>query len=105
MSNLKKKHLRSLEVLHQDVLQGVFISIITSKAPKDVLLQLGLQKGARNKWTVGKLRDILNDYVSAREKAEQHGYTEISSKITGITSITNVNISFDGWTKSEVSFI
>ena len=58
-----EKHLRSLESLHQDVNQEVFISIITSKVPKDVLVQLEIQKGAKNKWTVGKLRDLLNDYV------------------------------------------
>ena len=74
-----EKHLRSLEAPHQDVNQEVFISIITSKVPKDVFVQLEIQKGAKNKWTVGKFRDLLNDYVSAREKAEQHGNTAISS--------------------------
>ena len=74
-----EKHLRSLKALHQDVSQEVFISIILSKLPKDVLVQLEIQ-GARNKWTVDKLRDLLNDYVSAaREKAEQHNNTGISN--------------------------
>ena len=53
-----EKHLRSLEALHQDVNQEVCISIITSKLPKDVLVQLEMQKGARNRWTVDRLRDI-----------------------------------------------
>ena len=74
-----EKHLRSLEALHQDVNQEVFISIITSKLPKAVLVQLEMQKGARNRWTVDRLRDLLNDYVSAREKAEQHTNTGLSS--------------------------
>ena len=39
-----EKHLRSLEALHQDVNQEVFISIITSKLPKDVLVQLKFQR-------------------------------------------------------------
>ena len=43
------------------------------KRSKDDLVQLEIQNGARNKWTVGKLRDLLNDYVSARAKAVQHG--------------------------------
>ena len=44
-----------------------------------MLVQLEIQKGARNKWTVVKLRDLLNDYVSARENAEQHNNTGISN--------------------------
>ena len=68
--------MRRLEAYHLDVSQEVFISIITSKLPKDVLVQLEIQKGARKKWTVSKLRDLLNDYVSAREKAEQHAILE-----------------------------
>ena len=43
------------------------------------MVQLEIQKGAKNKWTVSKLRDFLNDYVSAREKVEQHANTGISS--------------------------
>ena len=42
-------------------------------------MQLEIQKGARNKWTVSKLRDLLNDYISAREKAEQHANTGITT--------------------------
>ena len=67
-----EKHLRSLEALKQDINQEVFISIITSKIPKDVLIQLEIQKGAKVKWTVSKLRELFNDYISAREKAEEH---------------------------------
>ena len=48
-----EKHLRRLEVLNQDVNQEVFVSIITAKLQKDVLVQLEIQKGARNKWTIG----------------------------------------------------
>ena len=53
-----EQHLRSLEVLKQDINQEVFVSIITGKLPKDVLLQLEIQKGARNKWTVCNLREL-----------------------------------------------
>ena len=66
-----EKHLRSLEALKQDINQKVFISIITSKIPKNVLVQLEIQKGAKNEWTVSKLRELFNDYISAREKAEE----------------------------------
>ena len=67
-----EKHLRSLEALKQNINQEVFISIITSKIPKEVLVQLEIQKGAKVMWTVSKLRELFNDYISAREKAEEH---------------------------------
>ena len=74
-----EKHLRSLEALNQDVNQEVFISIITAKLPKDIFVQLEIQKGAKNKWTIGLLRELFNDCVSAREKAKQHINTGIST--------------------------
>ena len=67
-----EKHLRSLEALDQDINQDVFIAMITSKILREVLIQLELQKGARNKWTVKALRELFNDYVAARERAEQN---------------------------------
>ena len=70
--NQVEKHLRSLKALDQDTDQDLFISMITSKLPKDVLVQLEVQKGARNPWTVKELRERFNDYIAARERAEQH---------------------------------
>lgn len=64
-----EKHFRSLEALHQDTNQDVFVSIMTSKIPKGVLLHLQIQKGAKVKWIVNGLRELLNDYVTAREQA------------------------------------
>ncbi|XP_053380526.1 uncharacterized protein LOC128548911 [Mercenaria mercenaria] len=66
-----EKHLRSLEVLHQNINQDVFVSMIRSKLPQHVLLQLEIQKGTVDKWTVSILRDKLRCYVTAREKAEK----------------------------------
>ena len=66
--NQIEKHLRSLKALEQDINQDIFISMITSKLPKDVLFQLEVQKGARAKWTVNELRERLNDYAAARER-------------------------------------
>ena len=43
------------------------------------MVQLEIQKGAKNKWTVAKLRELFNDYVSAREKVEQQISTGISA--------------------------
>lgn len=62
-----EKHLRSLEALKQDINQEVFISMILSKIPKDVFVQLQIKKGAKY-----MLRELFNDYISARKKAEEH---------------------------------
>ena len=66
-----ERHIRSLEVLKQDVNQDVFVSMIRSKMPEEVLLQLEMLNGATNKWTVENLRVRLHEYVTAREHAEK----------------------------------
>ena len=71
-----EKNLRCLEALKQDVNQDVFISMVTSKIPRDILIQLELQKGSKCKWSVSKLRELINEYISARERAEQQVPTE-----------------------------
>ena len=71
-----EKNLRSLEALKQDINQNVFISMVTSKIPKNVLIQLELQKGSKCEWSVSKLRELFNEYISARERAEQQATTE-----------------------------
>ena len=66
-----ERHIRSLEVLKQNINQDVFVSMIRSKLPEDVLLQLEMLNGAKNKWTVENLRIRLHEYVTAREHAEK----------------------------------
>lgn len=66
-----EKNLRSLDALKQDINQDIFISIVTSKIPRNVLIQLEIHKGSKVKWSVHKLRELLNVYISARERAEQ----------------------------------
>ncbi|XP_070550259.1 uncharacterized protein [Ptychodera flava] len=66
-----EKHLQSLAVMGQDVNQDIFVSLITSKLPKEVLFQLEIQKGREDKWTVQKLRQLLGSYIGALESAEQ----------------------------------
>ncbi|XP_063427160.1 uncharacterized protein LOC134710700 [Mytilus trossulus] len=65
----KERHIQSLKVLKQDVNQDVCVSIIRSKLPENVLLQLEIQKGAKAKWKISSLCEKLNDYVVAREKS------------------------------------
>ena len=74
-----ERHFRSLEAMQQDTNQDVFVSMMTSKIPKEVLLQLQIQKGAKVNWTVSRLRELLNDYVSAKVDMDQQGHTEASS--------------------------
>ena len=62
--------MRRLEALQQNTNHDIFLSRISSKNPKDVFIQMELQKGARNKWSVNKLRELLNNYVCATERAE-----------------------------------
>ncbi|CAG2200117.1 unnamed protein product [Mytilus edulis] len=57
--------------MHRDVTQDLFISMITSKLPKDVFIQLEIQKGNNDRWTVRKLRQFFNTYITAREAAAE----------------------------------
>ena len=62
-----ERHILSLEVLKQNINQDVFVSMIRSKLPEVVLLQLEMLNGAKNKWTVENLRIRLHEYVTAHE--------------------------------------
>ena len=70
---------RSLEAIGQNVNQDVFISIITSKLPSDVMIKLEIQKGSPEKWSVARLRELLKSYISARESAESYHCLLLSS--------------------------
>lgn len=76
-----EKHLRSLEVLNQDVNQNVFISIIKSKLPQDVLVQLELRRQSDSEWTVFSLRACLRAYIVARERAEHDSKSDVQEKL------------------------
>ena len=64
-------HLRNLESLKQDINHDIFVSIISSKIPKEVLLQLVLKRGATEKWTASTLRKAFKNYVVAAEWVEE----------------------------------
>ena len=66
-----ERHIRSLEVLKQNINQDVFVSMICSKLPEDVLSQLEILNGVKNKWTVETLRIKLREYITVREHAEK----------------------------------
>ena len=71
-----ERHLRSLEAMKQDTNHNIFVNIMASKIPKEVLLQLQIQRGAKMKWTVSRLRELLSDYISVKEEAEEQCNTE-----------------------------
>ena len=48
-----------------------------------------LQKGAKNKWSVKKLRELLNNYICATERAEELAYSEEAEPEAG-SSRTNL---------------
>ena len=60
-----EKHLRCLPVLKQNIEQDVFVAMIRAKLPEDVLFQLETVNGSKNKWTVEKLGERLDDYITA----------------------------------------
>ena len=67
-------HFRCLESLQQDINNGIMY-IAKSKIPEDVLLQLEIQKGTKNNWTVKRLRELLKIYIEAMGTAEQLSYS------------------------------
>ena len=71
-----EKNLRSLNALKQDINQDIFVSLVTAKVSRDVLIQLEILKGSKIKWTVSKFRELLNEHISARERAENQVLTE-----------------------------
>ena len=64
-------HFRCLEALQQDINHGIIMYIMKSKIPQDVFLQLDIQTGTQNKWSVKRLRESLNNYIHAMETVEQ----------------------------------
>ena len=66
----------------QDIIQDVFISMITSELPKEVLIQLEIQTGTCDEWTVKELRELFKNYVAARERAEEQ-FCTAKTEFTG----------------------
>ena len=82
-----ESNMRSLEALKQDINHDIFVSIISSKIPKDVFIQMELQKGSRNKWSVNKLQELLHNYVCATERAEELSHSKETKHETESSSI------------------
>jgi len=90
------KHLRSLEVLGQDVNQDVFIAMTKSKLPSNVMRQLEMKKGSKEKWSIMRLRDYLTEYVLASERSERTTTSQQRHKDSGAHPAYNI-----GWRQNK----
>lgn len=76
--NQTEGHFRSLEALEQDVNHSIFVTILKSKIPRDILATLNFQH-ENLPWTVNSLRNAIKRYTKAyREVIEQ-----LSSQVAG----------------------
>jgi len=75
-----EKHLRCLEVLKDNKHQNMFVSMIKSKIPRDVLLHIEIQKGTDHEWSVQELNYRLLAYITAKERADQDKYSSANTK-------------------------
>ena len=71
--------------------------MIRSKLPEEVLLQLEILNGTKNKWTVENLRARLHEYVTAREHAEK------KDNLTNVKSNGDTHLRSDKGLKSGPS--
>ena len=66
-----EKHFRSLIALDQDVEQSVFVSMITSKIPRSVLIQMEMTRDQTVAWTTTSLRKAFGTVLTATESADR----------------------------------
>lgn len=66
-----EKHIRSLEVLRENINQNIFVSMIKFKIPKEVLQNNEIRKEAGKEWTYKELLNRLRTYIVACERSEQ----------------------------------
>ena len=61
-----ERHLRSLQVLGQDIENNFIVSLIQSKLPRTILAKLEEHKNTDAPWTVVSLRKELKKYISVQ---------------------------------------
>ena len=85
--DVNEKHLRSLEVINQDVESQLLITMLLSKFPKQVLTQISEKKSDTDDWTVNMIRKSLKKYIENREFADhcQQDDTESQSSVRSTT--------------------
>ena len=75
-----EQYLRSVEALGGDINHSIFISIITSKLPKAVLMHMEIQRNRDEIWTVADMRKSLQTFIQARESSERHFTQALNDK-------------------------
>ena len=84
--------MRSLEVLREDVDQHVFVSLIRTKLPEEVLCQLEFNKGSKIEWPLGNLRQQLKDHNVACERAGKQYNDHLPTNKSSFVSTTTPQI-------------
>ena len=67
--NQLEMHFRELEVLNVEIEQPFFISLIRNKLPVGVRIKFEEMR-SRNQWSVNMLREMIQNFIRAREAAE-----------------------------------
>ena len=69
----------TIQLVLVDLYTKYEVSILNGcgEIPRDVPIQLEIQKGSKAKCSVHKLRELLNEHIFARERAEQQTMNEI----------------------------
>ena len=62
-----EKHLRCLQSLGEDDNNTQILTVLQSKLPRSVLLQLEKIKERADEWTVKKFREVLHHHISTLE--------------------------------------
>ena len=88
--NITEKLLRSLEVLGEDVDQHVFVSLILTKLPENVLRQLEFNKGSKIELSLGNLRQQLKDYIVACERAGKRNSDHLPTNKSSFASTSTL---------------
>ena len=65
-----EKHLRCLQSLGEDDNNTQILTVLQSKLPRSVLLQLERIKERTNEWTVKKFREVLHHHISTLEACD-----------------------------------
>ncbi|KAH3700716.1 hypothetical protein DPMN_075695 [Dreissena polymorpha] len=64
--------------------QNLFVSMIKTKFPREVLLHFEVQKIVDKEWTLKELLCSLRTYIVARERSEQNGFSTKDETKQGI---------------------
>ena len=94
-----EKHLRSLEVINQNVESQLLITMLLSKFPKQVLTQISEKKSDADNWTVSMIRKSLKKYIENREYTDLHCQKDDNVSQSSVRSTTEAFYTRSGTAK------